>query len=251
VSTDARYLFAVARGLDQGDLSGASGLGGAALDVVRHRGLDAVVCDVDLEEYGEGALRRNLEDLAWVERVARTHDDVVRRVAAVATTAPLRLVTILSDDDSVRRHVDELHAELVGALDRVEGCSEWSVKAYVRAQPREEVAAAARPQSGADYLRAKQQDARVRREAREDAVMTARRIHAAFAAQAVAGRRLALQDPQLSGRQEAMLLNDAFLVADVEAGPFALVAQEVRGHHPEVEVVLQGPWPPYSFAVLS
>ncbi|MBV9832459.1 MAG: GvpL/GvpF family gas vesicle protein, partial [Marmoricola sp.] len=93
-----RYLFAVARGLEPEVLRGVEGLRGAPLDVVEHEGLEAVVCTVDLEEFGEGALRQHLEDLAWLEGVARRHNDVVWATAAHATVAPMRLVTICSDD---------------------------------------------------------------------------------------------------------------------------------------------------------
>ena len=99
-----RYLFAVARGLDPAALAGrARAADGAPLDLVEHRGLQAVVCDVDLADFGEEALTRNLEDLAWLEEVARGHDDVVRAVAGTAPIAPMRLVTICADDESVRR----------------------------------------------------------------------------------------------------------------------------------------------------
>ena len=59
-----RYLYAVCRGLEPSDLEGVSGLDGARLELVHHQGLVAVVSDVDLDEYGEEGLRRNLEELA-------------------------------------------------------------------------------------------------------------------------------------------------------------------------------------------
>src|SRR5690349_6641927 len=72
-----RYLFAVARGLDPRGLSSTTGLHGAPLDVVPLRDLQAVVCSVDLSEFGEEEVARNLEDLRWLEEVARCHHEVV------------------------------------------------------------------------------------------------------------------------------------------------------------------------------
>ena len=97
-----QYLFAVARGLDPQQLEGVAGLRNTAVQVLEHRGLQAVTCGVDLGEVGEDALRRNLESLPWLEEVARAHDDVVQATALGATTAPMRLVTICSDEASVR-----------------------------------------------------------------------------------------------------------------------------------------------------
>ena len=51
------YLFAVGRGLDSAAMSGVDGLGGSALEIVDCRDLQAVVCSVDLDEFGEDSLR--------------------------------------------------------------------------------------------------------------------------------------------------------------------------------------------------
>ena len=46
---------------------------------MEHRGLQGVVCDVDLADFGEEALARNLEDLAWLMHVL----DFVVSISAV------------------------------------------------------------------------------------------------------------------------------------------------------------------------
>jgi hypothetical protein len=246
-----RYLFAVARGLPEGALHGHVGLGGATLDVVDHRGLQAVVCTVDLDEYGEEALARNLEDLGWLEKVARTHDEVVRVVAEQATVAPMRLVTICSDDSSVRTRVDDHHDGMVGALDNVEGRREWSVKVLVPPRAPEEPEETARPTSGAAYLMRKREQAARRRSAGEDAAALAERVHDALAGAAVASRRLPPQDPRLTGRTETMVLNAAYLVPETDHQAFLDLVARVREQEPEGIIEAGGPWPPYSFAVME
>ena len=104
-----RYLYAVTRDLAAQDLAEVTGLDGGPLDVVEKDGLAAVVSDVDLAVYGEQGLREHLEDLTWLERVARRHDDVVHAVAQHGPTAPLRLATICLDDDGVRSRLAEWH----------------------------------------------------------------------------------------------------------------------------------------------
>ena len=246
-----RYLFAVARGLPAEALRGRTGLGGADLEVVEHRGLQAVVCTVDLEEFGEDALARNLEDLSWVEKVARTHNDVVWVVADHATVAPMRLVTICADDASVRARVDMHHDGLVHALDNVEGRHEWSVKVLVAPQPAAEVQDDEPPASGAAYLMRKREQAARRRSAGEDAAAMAERVHAALAESSVASRRLPPQDARLTGRTETMVMNGAYLVPDPEHDAFLALVQRIREGEPSAIVEVGGPWPPYSFAVLE
>lgn len=246
-----RYLFAVARGLPEGALAGREGLAGAGLEVVEHRGLQAVVCTVDLEEYGEEALARNLEDLSWLEQVARAHNDVVWAAAEHATVAPMRLVTICADDTSVRARVDVHHDGLVQALDNVEGRREWSVKVLVAPREPEPERDEEPVTSGAAYLMRKKQQAERRRSASEDAAAMADRVHAALAEACVASRRLAPQDARLTGRIETMVLNAAYLVADSDHDDFLSLVEQVRAAEPGALLEVGGPWPPYSFAVLE
>jgi hypothetical protein len=251
VSGTGRYAFAVARGLDEDSLAGASGFHGAPLRVVEHAGLSAVVCDVDLAEFGEQGLADNLEDLAWVERTARTHNEVVWLVAGSATCAPLRLVTVCLDDESVRAKVDALRDDLEQVLDRVEGRQEWSLKVLVPSRTAAEVPAGPAPSSGADYLRRKREAADLRRGRTEDAAQAAHRIDEVARTHAVASRHLAPQDPRLTGRSEPMILNAAYLVEAPERESFQAAVRAVAEQHEHVSVELEGPWPPYSFAVLG
>lgn len=247
----ARYLFAIARGaLRASDLEALRGHDDAPLRLVDHRGLHGVTCEVSLDQFGEEPLRANLERLEWLERVARTHDVVVRAVSSLATVAPLRLVTICSDEDSVRRRIDDLHDELVRALDRVEGRSEWSVKVYATPAERPQVAVGS-GEGGAAYLQRKRAEADQRRAVGRRMAAEAEEIHAALAAQSVASRRLEPQDPQLTGRTDPMVLNAAYLLPDDDVEHFQVTARALRAQHPGTEILVQGPWPPYSFAVLS
>jgi len=252
VTESGRYLYAIARGLDPSVLAGVPALAGGRLEVVEHRGLEAVVSTVDLEEYGEDGLRRNLEDLAWLEEVARGHDTVVQAVATHAPAAPLRLATICLDDDGVRERLDSSHDALEEVLDRVEGRREWSVKVFARPRPAPQQAV---PQpttgGGAAYLQRKKAESQAREADESSAAVVADEVHERLAVRSVAGRRLAPQDPRLTGRSETMLHNGAYLVEVDEGDAFAALVDELASAHPEVTVECHGPWPPYSFATLE
>ena len=250
--TKGRYLYAIGRGLTTADLAGSRGLGDAPARVLEHRGLAAVISDVDLAEYGEEGLRRNLEDLRWLEQVARTHDTVVRAAAAAGPTAPLRLATVCFDDDQVRARIDEWHAGLQRALDRVEGRVEWSVKAFAPDRPqRSEIPAgsATGPGAGAAYLQRRKEAMLRRQQAGQDEARDSEELYVALADHAVAGRRLHPQDPRLTGHEGTMTLNAAFLV---EAGQdFAATVADIAAGRPSLRVETAGPWPAYSFATLE
>ena len=247
----ARYLYAVCRGLDPAALDGVVGLEGRPLELVDHQELTAVVSDVPLADFDEEGLRRNLEDLAWLEPTVRTHDDVIHAAAVAAPTAPLRLATICYDDDAVRARLREWYVALMQALDRVEGCAEWSVKVLTAPRAAEPVAAGAAVASGAEYLRRKKAAASQRTSRDDAAVELAARLHEELHGLATASRQLAPQDPRLSGHQGTMVLNAAYLVRTEDADAFAARVDELAGDHPDVVVDRRGPWPPYSFAMLE
>ncbi len=253
----ARYLYAITREVDASALTDTAGIGGGPLDVVEHRGLCAVVGDVGLDDFGEDGLKRNLEDLAWLEAVAREHDAVVSAVAEAGPTAPLRLATICLDDDGVRARLDEWHDQLCAVLDRVEGNLEWSVKAFAR-----QVAAgpsagpgvrpdASAPGAGAAYLKRKREQTVQRQQTEEQALRLADEVHSVLSRHSVASRRLPPQDPRLTGHEGTMTLNGAYLVPREQADAFAGEIAALAEQHPEAHLQAGGPWPPYSFASLE
>ena len=248
-----RYLYAITRGVTSDALAGTAGLDGGALETVDHRGLTAVVSTVRLDEFGEEGLRRNLEDLAWLETVARGHDAVVQAAAALGPAAPLRLATICLDDDGVRARLDEWHDALNEVLDRVQGRMEWSVKTYARDAPAPTPAASPPEGQGAGvaYLQRKRESTQRRVQAEERAHQIAEQIHAELAQRSVASRRLPAQDPRLTGHEGVMTLNGAYLVPVEENDAFAATLSALSEQHPEAHLEAGGPWPPYSFAVLE
>jgi hypothetical protein len=245
-------MYAVSRGLLPGDLEQVQGIDEQPLRLVAYEDLVGVVSTVTLAAFGEDGLRRNLEDLGWLARTARLHDSVVQAASVSAPTAPMRLATVVHDDDGVRLRLREWHAELSRVLDRVDGCGEWSVKVLAPPagnEPGDD--AAERPVSGAEYLRRKKAQNLQRVEADARATETARLVHERLAEASRDSRQMPAQDPRLSGHQGAMVLNAAYLVPDEGATEFAELVATLVAEHSEVVIDSRGPWPPYSFAVLD
>ncbi|MFR9779307.1 GvpL/GvpF family gas vesicle protein [Micromonospora sp. MS34] len=228
--------------------AGTTGVAGTPVRTVGAAGLAAVVSDVPLAEYGEEALRRNLEDLAWLERAARAHHAVVDALTRAGAVVPARLATVHRDDERVAGVLVERYAELAGTLARLAGREEWGVKGYVipGATP-----PAGRPVggggAGAVYLRRRRAQLTAREEGQRIAADAAAAVHAALAGHAVTARRHAPQDRRLSGAPTAMVLNGAYLVDRDRLDGFAALVRELADRHPEIRLEPTGPWPPYSF----
>jgi hypothetical protein len=250
VSDSARYVYAVTRGLAPSSFGGVTGLRGAPVELVPHGELQAVVSDVPLPEFSEEGLLENLEQLPWLEDVARTHDDVVRAVTGLSPTAPLRLATIFHDDHALFRRLEEWREALVEVLDRVDGRAEWSVK-VVAPPPAPAAAAQQSATSGAEFLRRKKQQVGEQAALQEASTRVAESVHHELASVAEASRVLPAQDPQLTGHAGTMVLNGAYLVADDARDRFVARLEALRSTHAGVTLEAGGPWPPYSFAVLE
>jgi hypothetical protein len=247
------YLYAIARDTERAPRCGLTGIGRGPVRAIARAGLLAYVGTVPLADFGEEALRRNLEDLGWLEETARAHHDVVDTVARDVTVAPVRLVTVYRDDEQVRAVLGARSEEFAEVLATVTGRHEWGVKVYVAP---DEPPAAGRSEAdtgsgrpGTAYLQRRRTNLRNREEARRRALGRAGRIDEALARVAVATRRHRPQDPQLSGRTDWMVLNGAYLVDEGRTAEFAAAVEAVR--EPDIEVHVTGPWAPYSFTVVE
>ncbi|GGQ13971.1 hypothetical protein BKA00_001895 [Actinomadura coerulea] len=267
------YLYGVARGLDPAALGDTPGVAGAPVRGVVAAGLTALVSTVRLDEYGESALRANLEDLEWLEATARAHHDVVDRAAHAAPTAPVRIATIYRDDARVAEVLTDEGGRFTEVLDLIDGRSEWGVKAYADPAllrgdtgrdgpdpggglapgaesltgPHQGAAGTAPAGPGAAYLRRRQQERRRRADAGRRVGEQADAVHAELADHAVASRHHPPQDPRLSGRADTQILNVAYLLDEEQVEGFLAVARAAGERLAGIEVEVTGPWPPYSF----
>jgi hypothetical protein len=236
-------------------LSGGTGVAGAGVELVSASGLTAVVSQVPHAEFGEEALRRNLNDLQWLEAAARAHQQVIDEAAVTATIVPLRLCTIYTDAERVRAMLTEQRERFTEALDLLRGKSEWGVKVYgdlgaLETAARERLGVdGANGAEGGAYFARKQAEREARESARQLARECVEEAHARFvewAADAVVNRP---QNRDLAGYEGEMLLNAAYLMEDERAEEFAALVRELQERYRDggLRFDLTGPWPPYNF----
>lgn len=230
-------------------LAGVSGVAGADVRAVRAAGLTALVSDVDLAEFGAQALRRNLEDLTWLENVARAHHHVIGAASRLASLLPIRLATVYSGAPGVTAALCERQREFTSALAQVRDRVEWGVKAYAAPMAtRTGTTGTGTTGTGMAYLKRRRDELAASQETQRDATAGARQVHAELTVLAAGARLHPPQSPQLSGTRMPMLLNAAYLVGQSDGTGFATAVASVAEAHPELRLELTGPWPPYSFA---
>jgi hypothetical protein len=216
------------------------------IETVECGGLVALVREVPLDEFGEETLPERLNDRGWLERNARAHEDVLAAAAEESTVVPFRFGVICHDRSDVARLVDE-HADMLRRdLLRVRGCDELGVKVWYDAP--QAAVPPAEPTGGRAYLERRRDERRQALELAADREALVATAHERLARCAVASVVNRPQPRELSGREEQMLLNAAYLVG---RGDDAL-AREVAALHAEhasdgYAFELTGPWPPYNF----
>ncbi|MFE2534519.1 GvpL/GvpF family gas vesicle protein [Streptomyces sp. NPDC059371] len=262
-SEPVTYAYVVARGHPDlaKTVAGLAGVAGAPVHLIAEGGEDGdateivlVVSPVPAADFREEGLRRHLEDLDWLEAVARAHHAIVEEVTALTPALPLRLATVYVDDGSARdmlRSAVRLFAE---RLDHLADQVEWGVKIYVEAAaptapPAPGSSASADVTPGRAYL-----SARRRQRGDRDAVYRAAQEAAervGDVARAYATDRAAHRPQQgaLAGDAGENVFNDAFLVPRGRGEAFREEAARAGQGLTGVRVEVTGPWAPYSFAM--
>ena len=237
-------------------LDGVEGVAGARVRLVRaspESQLAAAVSSVPAQEFRESALRHHLEDLDWLEAVARAHHTVIEALAGHTTVLPLRLATVYLDDGRVETMLRTDEQQFSQAMRRLAGHLEWGVKIYVDRQPDVQVtgeagAAAEGLGPGRAYLRARRAQHDSRDESYRAARQAAEQVEAIGRDMAAGHARHRLQQGELATGTGENVVNDAYLLAHESAAEFRTRVLEAARGLPGVRIDVTGPWAPYSFA---
>lgn len=255
----ALYLYCVVGRDAQPPLERLVGVEGAPVTAIAEGELCALASPVPLAVFGEAPLRRQLEEIRWVERVARAHDGVLTDALACEAVLPLRMCTIFTRADAVRAWLARDRGPLLAALARLRGRAEWSVKVRVdlaRLEAKVGAAAGAPPRSdgegdaGRAFFARKRAERAVRQRALALATTVVDELHGRLCAVASAARLLPPQRRELSRLPGTMVHNGAYLVARDQVAGFSAVvsALAARHHGAGFEIDVSGPWAPYNFA---
>jgi hypothetical protein len=235
--------------------------GSGPVERVEAEGLAVIVSRVPRSEFGAGALQRNLNDMAWLERTAREHEAILDAALLGATIVPLRMCTLYETADNVQGMLARENEALNEALGFLEDRLEWSVKVLVSSDALIEVArvqlgpddeppsATERRGEGGAYLLGRRRERLLRQRAQSLAVDLAEQIHARLQDWAIDAVTRPAQNPELSGHEGEMLLNAAYLVERERSSELRRLVDELEAHHRElgISIELTGPWPPYNF----
>ena len=243
------YVYCVVRGGAEIP-AGLDGIDrGHSPKAIRHNGLAAVVSAVPLEDFTEERLRQHLSDMEWIERAARTHEQVLEAIAEQATLIPMRLCSVYGNERGVLEMLMREAPALTDALQHLEGKAEWGLKVFAPASDMTAEETAGTADSGTDYMRQRQSAREAKASAGQRHHEVCVEIHERLAESVADAQSIPVQRPEVSGYDGQMLLNGVYLVEDDQRQAFLLTVEELQEEYAEtgLELLPTGPWPAYNF----
>jgi hypothetical protein len=230
-----------------------------------HRLLQALVSRVKLAEFGAEGLRENLDKLPWVAEKVLAHQRVLQTALASGAVLPLKFCTIFTSEACLEEALVAQYDDFLRDLARLEGKSEWGVKVFcdgarltARAGEASEMVreleeqAAGKAQGAAYFVRKKLEQVRAAEAERiSDACAVASHDRLARVAEDAALN--GLHDRALTGREEQMILNGAYLVAEESLPAFERELEDVAEEWGGLGFLyeLTGRWPAYNFVTVG
>lgn len=227
--------------------------------------LAAVVSRVGLDQFDPAKLQEGTADLAWLSEVALRHNTIVDEMARRWPTLPMRLGTLFQSEASLRSKIAEHGARVVEFLRSLGDRQEWAVKAYLSDGLAENDLPSARESSGhpttappgeaasgcagTQYLVARRRQSDRHHEMQVALKQDLAEVEARLAACTDAWCRLRPLSSSLTGRQERMVWNGAFLLSSECRRSFQAACDELAAgfHVNSLTLEATGPWPPYHF----
>lgn len=258
------YLYGVVR-LAPGAKSSSLRLEGiipeAAVRLVPHGDLAALVSTVPADQFSVDALRAAAADTDWLRARVVAHDKVLKELCARFSLVPFRFGTTCPDVADVPGILARQRARIDQALDRVGNAAEWGAKLYcdlpaLRRRVEEAVPAIRSMRetlmsasAGTQFFLRKRYSSAVEDQGRAYTAEIVARCHERLAGAARAAVQLQVRAPIDAGEGAPLAMNAAYLVDEEATGAFKRTLAELKdelaadGFLPE----LTGPWPAYHF----
>jgi hypothetical protein len=222
-----------------------TGIDGSPLALVDVGEFAIVSSHLSAYRYGLESWREHAMDPEWLQDVVQQHHLVLQAITSTADVVPLRLPAIHSDLTTLRQVVTAQRGELTAAARRIRGHIEMGVKVFAGDEKSMAIPPAEEAMTGRDYLNRRSREATQIAARLHQRVSAVNQIHATLSHSASSAIINPPQHPALSGRDQPMLLNGAYLVLRHRLHDFLNRADSAGGCGLLVEIT--GPWPPYNF----
>ncbi|MFC2948865.1 GvpL/GvpF family gas vesicle protein [Virgibacillus sediminis] len=228
-------------------------------------GIEAVVCELDAEEYGEEQLKQKTEDPNWLHEKAFHHHEALMKLYEKYSVIPMKFCTIYSSEESLKNTLEPHKERIQELFGEIEGKEEWILKIYCDANKIKETVAArndnveakreeiSKLSPGRQYLEKRKLDQLIDQEAEREKHRFSENIHENLKEMSADTEVKKNWNRDVTGRQEEMCWNSVYMLKKDEVEDFLEKVKQQQEQWKDDGWIMEvtGPWPSYHFAKIS
>jgi len=262
------YVYCITSEDGPKKFSGLNGIDNkSGVFTLAYKDLGAIVSMINLSDFGGNELKKKLDDpkCKWVKRTVLNHQKVINKVMKGRAVIPMRFGIVYKKKGQIEEVLEKNYRKFKNILGSLVDKKEWGVKIFCdqgrlasKIQAKDGSIKKLRKQlgtgpEGKKFFLQKKLDAitesRMEEEMNKYSQIFLKRL-------SKDSDKYILNDTsskELTGRNEEMIINVAYLVADKNLVKFEKNLDELREKYLGDRFLLElsGPWPPYNFVNLD
>lgn len=229
--------------------------------VLRYKDLGAVVSMINLSDFGESELKKKLNDLKWTKRAVLNHQKVINKVMNGKAVIPMRFGIVYKKKEQIEEVLKKNYRKFKSILESLANKKEWGVKVFCdqgrltsKIQANDSATKKLREQlktspDGKKFFLQKKIDAVAESELEEEINKYSKTFLEYLSKDSDKYVLNNTSPKELTGRNEEMIINTAYLVDDKNFLKFEKELADLKDEYSKNGFFfeLNGPWPPYNF----
>ncbi|SFD40288.1 Gas vesicle synthesis protein GvpL/GvpF [Lentibacillus persicus] len=228
--------------------------------------ITAVVSKLDPDSYTEEIIEDKINnDLAWLQKKAFHHHEVLMMLNKLYTVIPLSFCTIYNSEERVNETASSQASDLEDSFNEIAGREEWNLKIYYDEDKLKEEVNANNPvmqekrdeieklSPGKQFFEKKKLDKLAEKEMEKELNTICEAVHHDLSELAVRADVKKLLGKDATGRKDAMSWNSVYLLEKPDVDDFinTVTEKEKELNQSGLKMEATGPWPAYHFSNLQ
>jgi len=229
------------------------------------QGVYAIAGKVSPDEFNEENLKKNLSDMAWVEKGVRQHEKIIEEIMKEGTVLPFKFGTIFQTEKNVEKLLKEQNEEFKKIIENLNGKEERGLKMYCNLkefklafekedervkEKDKEIASAGK---GKAYFLKKKKEELMKNAINEKISEYTKDSFERLKSVSYEAKVNKILPKEVTEKDEDMVLNAAFLIAAKRVKEFDNIVKYLKMKYFDKGLSFDytGPWPPYNFCSIK